>query len=210
MLSFGLLNWLSSDQGVMTVLAQNSLLGIGLIAAVIFFETGLVVLPFLPGDSLLFATGAFLGVSGVSPVVAIVLIALAAVAGDATNYLIGRSQVGQLLVKRGWVKPQHLAKTRNYFDRYGGLTVMVGRFVPIVRTVAPFLAGLSGMCPRRFAFFNVLGAMIWCTSLIMAGFWLGQVPWVKDHLAWMSIGIVVMSMLPVLAHFTPGLKKIEG
>ena len=144
------------------------------------------------------------------PVVAIALVTLAAVAGDATNYRIGRSQVGQLLVKRGWVKPHHLAKTREYFDRYGGSTVMVGRFVPIVRTVAPFLAGFSGMCPRRFAVFNVLGAMIWCVSLIMAGFWLGQVPWVKDHLAWMSIGIVVVSMLPVLAHFTPGLKKVEG
>ncbi|HAL36673.1 MAG TPA: alkaline phosphatase [Polaromonas sp.] len=210
MISSGLLSWLGSDQGMMNLLAQNWLLGIGVIAAIIFFETGLVILPFLPGDSLLFATGTFLGLSGISPFVAIALITLAAVAGDGANFAIGRSRVGQYLVRRAWIKPRHLTKTRAYFDRFGSPTVTIGRFVPVVRTVAPFMAGLSGMCPRRFAFYNVIGAIVWCSCLIMAGFWLGQVPWVKDHLTWMSIGIVATSIIPVLAHLTPRLNKSLG
>ena len=86
----------------------------------------------------------------------------------------------------------------------------IGRFVPVVRTIAPFMAGLSGMCARRFAFYNVMGALVWCSSLTMAGFWLGHVLWIKDHVAWMSIGIIALSMIPLLTHFSPQLKKIRG
>jgi len=209
MFSVGLLAWLSNDQGLMMTLSHNWLLGIAVVSAIIFCETGLVVLPFLPGDSLLFATGAFLGVSGISPVVAILLISLAAITGDSINFMIGRSRFGQLLLTRGWVKKHHLAKTRDFFDRYGGPTVTVGRFVPIVRTVAPFMAGLSGMDSRRFATYNVVGAVVWCTVLILAGVWLGKVPWVKDHLSWVSIGIVLVSILPVLGHLIAKPKPIE-
>lgn len=209
MLSAGLIAWLGSDQGLMQLLAHNWLLGIAVVAAVIFCETGFVVMPFLPGDSLLFATGAVLGVSGIGPASAIALITLAAIAGDGANFMMGRSRIGQWLLQRGWVKPRHLVMTRDYFDRYGGPTVTLGRFVPVVRTVAPFMAGLSGMCPRRFAFYNVLGAVVWCSSLLLAGYWLGTVPWVKDHLTWMSTGILVLSILPVLVHFLPKTKKIE-
>lgn len=131
-------------------------------------------------------------------------------AGDSANFAIGRSRVGKFLVKRDWIKPHHLAKTRDYFDRFGGPALTIGRFVPVVRTIAPFMAGLSGMCPHRFAFFNVIGALVWCSSLIMAGYWLGHVPWIKAHMSWMSIGIVVLSMVPVLAHFSPRLKKVQG
>ncbi len=210
MISSTVLSGLGSDQGLMNLLAQNWLIGIGIIAVVVFCETGLVVMPFLPGDSLLFASGTFMGLSSMSPAPAIALITLAAVAGDGVNFAIGRSRVGQYLVKRGWIKPQHLCKTRSYFDRYGGATVTVGRFVPVVRTVAPFLAGLSGMDTGRFVFYNVLGAILWCSSLIMAGFYLGQIAWVKDHLTLMSMGIVALSLIPVAAHLTPSLKKVQG
>jgi len=210
MISTALLGWLGSDQNLMLLLSQNWIWGIALVATVIFCETGLVVLPFLPGDSLLFATGAFLGMSAMSPLVSILVISLAAVAGDSANFAIGRSRVGQYLLKSAWIKPHHLVKTCAYFDRFGGPTVTIGRFVPVVRTIAPFMAGLSGMCPRRFAFFNVMGALVWCGSLIMAGFWLGQVPWIKGHMAWMSIGIVTLSMIPALAHFSPRFKKVQG
>ena len=210
MISTGLLSWLGSDQNVMLLLSQNWMWGIALVSTVIFCETGLVVLPFLPGDSLLFATGAFLGMSAMSPLVSIFVITLAAVAGDSVNFAMGRSRVGQYLLKRAWIKPHHLVKTRAYFDQFGGPTVTIGRFVPVVRTIAPFMAGLSGMCPRRFAFFNVIGALVWSGSLIMAGFWLGHVPWIKGHMAWMSIGVVALSMVPVLAHLSPRLTKIRG
>jgi len=209
MFSVGMLTWLSSDQGLMLMLSNNWLLGVALVSAIIFCETGLVVLPFLPGDSLLFATGAFLGVSGISPAVAIVMISFAAIAGDGVNFAIGCSRFGQLLLTRGWIRPHHLAKTRDYFDRYGGPTVTVGRFVPIVRTVAPFMAGLSGMDSSRFMIYNILGAVVWCTLLILAGVWLGKVPWVKDHLSWVSIGIVLISILPVLGHLIAKPKPIE-
>ncbi|MDR3369762.1 VTT domain-containing protein [Rhodoferax sp.] len=209
MITTGLLSWFGSDQGMMTLLAQNWLFGVALIAAVIFCETGLVILPFLPGDTLLFACGTFLGISGMSPALTIAMITLTAVARDSTNYAIGRSRIGQFLVRRGWIKPSHLAQTKAYFNRFGGSTVTIGRFVPLVRTVAPFMAGLSGMCPKRFLFYNVIGALVWCASLIMAGFWFGQMPWVQAHLTWMSMGIVALSMLPVVAHLRPQIKKIS-
>ena len=137
MLSAGLLNWFTSDQGLMAVLAQNWLLGTLVIAAIIFVETGLVVMPFLPGDSLLFAAGAFLGISGLPLLPSMLTFTFAAVAGDAANYAIGRSSLGQQIASRGWVKPHHLEQTRSWFDRFGGPTITIGRFIPIVRTVAP-------------------------------------------------------------------------
>jgi|ERR1700674_3821160 len=210
MLSTGLLSWLSNDQHIMSVMAQNWLYGLLIVAGIVFLETGLVIFPFLPGDSLLFATGAFLGIIGISPIWAILLIGLAAVLGDSTNYLIGRSVIGQQFIRRGWVKPHHINKTRTYIDRFGASTVTVGRFVPIVRTVAPFLAGLCGMCPRRFALYNVLGAALWCSSLILSGFWLGGLSWVREHMSWLSLGIVTISLLPMLFQLKCGTVATEG
>lgn len=200
MLSGGLLNWLSGDQHLMTLMAQNWLFGVLAVAAIVFLETGLVVLPFLPGDSLLFATGAFLGVSGISPLAAILIIAVAAVLGDGLNYRIGGSVIGRQLLARGWIKPHHLAMTRDYFDRYGAPTITIGRFVPVVRTIAPFMAGLSGMPVRRFAVFNIIGAAMWCTLLLLAGHQLGGIPWVSAHLGVLSAGVIALSLLPVAWH----------
>lgn len=200
MLSTGLLSWFSSNQGLMAVLAQNWLLGTFVIACIIFVETGLVVMPFLPGDSLLFAAGAFLALTGTSPLLPMAIVTLAAIAGDATNYAIGRSAWGQTIVRRGWVKPHHLAQTRAWFDRYGSATITIGRFIPIVRTVAPFLAGLSGMRTRQFAMYNVAGGVLWCSSVMLAGLWLGKIAWVSEHLHWLSVVIVVLSILPVAWH----------
>lgn len=192
--------WLSSEQGLMALLAENWVLGTLTVAGVIFIETGVVIMPFLPGDSLLFATGAFLGLVDVNPAMPLVVITVAAIVGDAVNYSVGRSALGQQIIRRGWVKPHHMAKTQAYFERYGALTITVARFIPIVRTVAPFVAGLSHMHPRKFAAYNVIGAVIWCTSLILAGYWLGTIPWVRSNLHWFSLGIVAISVLPVIAH----------
>ncbi len=200
MIVIDLLHWLTSDQGLLAVLAQNWLLGTSIIALVIFFETGIVVTPFLPGDSLLFAAGACLGVTGISPMLPILFITCAAIVGNWTNYTIARSTLGQQIIRRGWIKPHHLAKTAAYFERFGGMTVSISRFIPIVRTIAPFLAGLSGMNARRFALFNILGAVTWCAGLLTAGFWLGQIPWVRAHLGWVSIGIIILSILPMIIH----------
>lgn len=210
MLPMELPSWLPNDQQIIAMMAENWMGGVLMVAGIVFLETGLVVFPFLPGDSLLFATGACLGVSGVSPTMAILLIGLAAVLGDGTNYLFGRSALGQQLVRRGWVKPHQLDKTRRYFDRFGGSAITIGRFIPIVRTVAPFLAGLTGMCPRRFALYNVLGAAAWCTSLLLAGFWLGRLSWVREHMTWLSMGIVALSLLPMLSQLKRGTVAAGG
>jgi membrane-associated protein len=205
----------SNDQGLIALLAQNWPLGCGLIALVVFLETGLVVLPFLPGDSMLFAAGAFLGLAGLSPLVPVAMVTAAAIAGDGTNYAIGRSPLGQQIVRRGWIKPQHLAKTKHYFDRFGGPTVSIGRFVPIVRTMAPFLAGLSGMCPRRFALYNCLGGVAWCGSLMLGGYWLGSIGWIQQHLGWLSVGMMPTTSLlllgvPVLLRWTKRRQQKAG
>jgi membrane-associated protein len=200
MISSALLSWLGSDQGLMNLLASNWLVGVLIVAAIIFLETGLVIMPFLPGDSLLFATGAFLGINGIQPLWAVLLVTVAAILGDGVNYWVGQSPVGQSLIRRGWIKPQHLARTHDYFDHYGPITVTIGRFVPVIRTIAPFLAGLTGMCPRRFAAYNALGAMVWASALLMAGFWLGGIVWVRDHVGWLSMGIVAASVIPVVFH----------
>ncbi len=200
MFSTALLNWLTSDHGLMAIVQQNWVLGMGLIALVIFCETGLVVMAFLPGDSLLFVTGAFLGISDISPLLPVLMITFGAVLGDSANYLIGQSVVGRTLIRRNWVKPHHLAKTQDWFDRFGGSTIAIGRFVPIVRTVAPFLAGLSGMNTKRFLVYNLLGASAWCGSLLLAGYWLGSIPWVRGHIEWFSMVVVVLSLIPVAVH----------
>jgi membrane-associated protein len=200
MISSAILSWLGSDQGLMNLLASNWLWGLLIVAGIIFLETGLVILPFLPGDSLLFATGAFLGMNGIQPLWAVLLVTTAAILGDGVNYMIGHSAIGQSLIRRGWVKPHHLARTHEYFDRYGPITVTMGRFVPVVRTIAPFLAGLTGMCPRQFAAYNALGAVVWASALLMAGFWLGGIVWVREHVGMLSMGIVAASVIPVLFH----------
>ena len=189
--------WLTSEQGLMALLAQNWVLGTCIIAAINFIETGLVVMPFLPGDSLLFAAGAFLGLAGIDPIVSLAVITAAAIAGDALNYAIASSRWGQKLAHSRWVKPDHLERARSYFARYGAMTITVARFVPIVRTLAPFVAGLSQMPRRTFFAYNVIGGVVWCGSMILAGYWLGSIPWVRTNLHWVSVIIIGLSLIPV-------------
>jgi membrane-associated protein len=210
MLSSLLLGWFTNSQGMADLLTQNWLLGTLVVASVVFCETGLVVMPFLPGDSLLLTTGALLGLTGVSPYAPLMIIGLAAILGDAANYSIGRSRLGHALLSRGWVKQDHVEMARAYFERFGGLTITVGRFIPVVRTVAPFLAGLSDMEPRQFLMFNVLGGVIWCGSVILAGYWLGQVPWIQDNLGWLSVGVVFVALLTLLAQAWRSLKTEQA
>ncbi|WP_454691519.1 DedA family protein [Achromobacter aloeverae] len=197
MITSEILSLVFDSQKLIALMADNWLYGVALVALIVFAETGLVVLPFLPGDSLLFATGTCLGLVGVSPLPGWLLILLAAIAGDFTNYAIGRSAAGQSLLRRGWVKPKHIERTRHYFDRFGPSTITVGRFIPIVRTIAPFLAGLTGMDGRRFAFYNVLGGLIWTSLLVLGGYWLGRIEWVRQHMQWIMLGIVLASLAPV-------------
>lgn len=200
MVSSWLFHLFATDEVFRQLLVQHWFAGVVLVALVVFVETGLVVFPFLPGDSLLFASGAFLGAAGISPLPALVLTALAAVLGDSVNYRVGLSLGRKLLLRLHWVKPRHVARTEAFFERFGGFAVVAGRFVPIVRTLTPFLAGVSRMPYHRFIVFNVLGGVGWVSLFLGAGFWLGSIEWVRLHLSLLTMLIVLGSLLPVIHH----------
>lgn len=163
---------------------------------VIFAETGLVVTPFLPGDSLLFVAGTLAAAGGMDPVLLMVLLCIAAIAGDSVNYAVGR-HVGERLVRGGrFVRQEHIDRTHAFFEKYGGKTIVIARFVPIVRTFAPFVAGMGAMDYGRFLFFNVTGGILWVVSLTTAGYFFGNLPIVKNNLSLVIVGIIIASIMP--------------
>jgi membrane-associated protein len=180
----------------------------GLLFVVVFAETGCVITPFLPGDSLLFAAGALAGVGILDPAWTALLLFSAAVLGDAVNYSVGR-RIGPKIFHAtdhaGWfhrlLNREHLAKAHAFFERYGGRAVVLGRFVPIVRTFVPFVAGAAQMSRSSFVFYNFAGAAAWVVLCFGAGLAFGNVPIVKDNFALVTIGIVFVSILPMLIEF---------
>lgn len=174
-----------------------------LLFVVIFAETGLVVFPFLPGDSLLFIAGTVVAAAGLNVHALVVVLAVAAILGDSLNYAIGR-YVGPKVFSRPdsrWIRQEHLRRTQAFYERYGGVTIVIGRFIPIIRTFAPFLAGVAQMHYGRFLAYNVVGGVLWIGSLVYAGFLFGNIPWVKDNLALLVVAIVVVSLIPAFATF---------
>ena len=174
-----------------------------LLFLVIFAETGLVVFPFLPGDSILFIAGTVVASAGLDIHVLVLILAAAAILGDTVNYSIGHYIGPRVFDKPDsrWFKQEHLRRTQAFYDRYGGFTIIVARFVPIIRTFAPFLAGVAGMSYRRFLSFNVIGGVAWIASLCYAGYLFGNVPWVKDNLEKIVLGIIVVSLIPVVTAY---------
>jgi membrane-associated protein len=168
---------------------------------IIFAETGLVVTPFLPGDSLIFAVGAVAAnpQSGLNLWIAAAVMVVAAILGDTVNYSIGRF-AGQFLARRfpRIIRPEYLEKTHRFFETYGGKTVILARFVPIVRTFAPFVAGMGAMDYRRFMSFNVVGGVAWVVLILPAGWFLGQFEFVKKRFELIVLGIIFISLLPMV------------
>ncbi len=169
---------------------------------IIFCETGLVVTPFLPGDSLLFAAGALTAQGAMSIVPLYALLLVAAVAGDQLNYWIG-SKVGVHAFdgRFRFLKQQHLERTQHFFKRYGGKTIVIARFIPIVRTYAPFVAGAGGMEYGRFVVFNVAGAFFWITLFLLGGYFFGNIPIVQDNFGLVVIAIIFVSVLPPIIEY---------
>jgi membrane-associated protein len=164
---------------------------------IVFAETGFIVTPFLPGDSLLFAAGAFAGMGKLALAPLAATFASAAVLGDALNYAIGQ-RLGAAAIARRWIKPQHVAQTERYYEKYGAKTIVLARFVPIVRTFAPFVAGVGSMNYRTFALYNVGGALLWTFLFVGAGALFGNLPAVKSNFKLVVVGIIVVSVIPVL------------
>ncbi|MCF5197449.1 DedA family protein [Pseudomonas syringae] len=168
---------------------------------VIFCETGLVIMPFLPGDSLLFIAGAVAaGGGGMDPVLLAGLLMLAAILGDSTNYVIGRT-VGEKLFSNSSsriFRRDYLLRTQNFYARHGGKTVTLARFLPIIRTFAPFVAGVGRMSYPRFVGFSVLGSVLWVGSLVTLGFFFGNVPFIKHNLTFLVLAIILLSLVPMV------------
>ncbi len=171
-----------------------------LLFAVVFAETGLVVTPFLPGDSLLFAVGAITALPGtpVELVPVCVLLIVAGILGDAVNYSVGRRLGPKVFNSETsvWLNKQHLLRAQAFYEKYGGKTIIFARFVPIVRTFAPFVAGIGHMTYRRFATFNVVGAFAWVLIFVVLGHFCGNLPAVRKNFQYVILGIIVLSVLP--------------
>jgi membrane-associated protein len=196
-----LIDWiLHLDTHLAALASAHGVLVYGVLFGVIFVETGVVVLPFLPGDSLLFVTGA-LAAQGSFPLPIVVpLLIVAAIAGDAMNFAAGGIMRRQAVDthRLRFIKADYIERTEAFFDQHGKKTIVLARFVPIVRTLAPFVAALSNMPYKAFFSYNVIGAVAWVSALIGAGYAFGSVAWVGEHLTLVLLGIVALSILPGL------------
>ena len=170
---------------------------------IIFSETGMVIFPFLPGDSLLFVAGALCGIGALDLYILLPLLMLAAFTGDNTNYWTGRL-IGKRLVRTGnsrFLKHEHLEKTHAFYKKHGGKTIIFARFLPIVRTFAPFVAGVGRMYYRLFVMFSIIGGIVWVAFFVIGGFFLGNIPVIKNNLTLMVLVIVFISLAPAMLEF---------
>jgi membrane-associated protein len=171
--------------------------------AIIFSETGFVVTPFLPGDSLLFVAGAIAASGSMNVHLLALLLVVAAVLGNSVNYAIGRWLGKKFFTDAGsrWLNPKHLETAHAFYERHGGKAVVISRFLPIVRTYIPFVAGMAAMDARQYTAYNVAGGVLWVGSLLYAGFFFGNIPWIKGNLTAIIVGIIVVSLLPLVYAF---------
>ena len=191
------------DAHLLVLVQQYGVWIYAILFAIIFAETGLVVAPFLPGDSLLFVIGALCGMGSLQLQVALPLLILAAFMGDNTNYWVGRLLGLRLLnyPNQRWIKHEHLEKTHAFYAKHGGKTVIFARFLPIIRTFAPFVAGIGTMNYRLYLMFSILGGVAWIGSLMLAGFFFGNIPVIKNNLTLMIVGIIFISFIPAILEY---------
>ena len=198
--------FLHLDDKLFTIINDYGTTTYVILFLIIFVETGLVIWPFLPGDSLLFAAGAFAGAGLLNIALIIVLLFVAAFLGDTVNYFIGKKlglRILQKKLKSGkqLVKQEYIDKTHEFYDKHGPKTIILARFVPIVRTFAPFVAGIGEMNYKKFISYNIIGGAIWVTGLSLLGFFFGNLPIVKENFEMVILGIIFVSVLPIIIEF---------
>ena len=199
------------DKYLGEVIAQYGTLVYIVLSGIVFGETGLVVLPFLPGDTLLFIAGAFCASGAMNVWLLMALLITAAVAGNTVNYWIG-SAIGQRVFTQDyrWIDKAALQKTHSFYEKHGGKTIILSRFIPIVRTFAPFVAGVSDMTFAKFQFYNITGAVLWVVSLVSAGYFFGNIPAVRQHLTTIVLIGVAAAVLPLLlGALWKGMRKLR-
>lgn len=186
------------DQHLASFVASYGALVYGLLFLVVFVETGVVVMPLLPGDSLLFAAGALAAIGSMNPWLVAFILMLAAISGDSSNYLIGNRFGRRLIQQTRYIKPEYLHRTEHFFATHGGKTVIFARFVPIVRTFAPFVAGMGAMRYRRFLSFSVVGTVCWVSLFVSLGYFFGNLPMVRKNFTLVIFAIIGISFMPML------------
>lgn len=200
--------FLNVDEVLIALVAQHGKKVYALLFAIIFAETGLVVTPFLPGDSLLFAAGAIAATGGLNVYVTMLVLWVASVLGDAVNYSVGHYIGPRVFRPEGrtgrlekLLNPKHLERTHEFFEKYGGKAVVLARFVPIVRTFIPFVAGAGSMTYGKFAFYNVTGGALWVIVCVGAGYLFGNIPIVRENFELVILAIIGVSVLPMVVEF---------
>jgi membrane-associated protein len=189
--------FLHLDTHLSAIITQYGVWTYGLLFVVIFVETGLVVTPFLPGDSLIFAAGTFAALGSLNVWLLFVLLAAAAVLGDTVNYWIGHYLGGRAYSIK-WIKREYLDRTQQFFDKYGRKTIFLARFVPIVRTFAPFVAGIGNMSYPAFISYNIFGGITWVALFTFAGYFFGNISLIRQHFSLVVMAIVLISIVPMV------------
>jgi membrane-associated protein len=206
--------FLHLDQHLRELVQMMGLWTYAVLFGVVFAETGLIVLPFLPGDSLLFAVGALCAIpdTGLNLWVLIGLLFAAAVLGDAVNYSVGRHFGPKIFKKESgiFLNKEHLLKTKKFYDKHGGKTIIIARFIPIIRTFAPFVAGIGHMNYLRFASYNVVGAFFWVFPFMVMGYFFGNLPTVQKNFHYVILGIMVLSVMPAVIEFMKARSEAKG
>jgi membrane-associated protein len=199
---------LELDQHLLKLVADYGALVYGVLFGIIFAETGFVVTPFLPGDSLLFAAGSIAGAGSLNVWYVFILTFIAAVIGDTVNYWIGNF-VGPVVFRKDYkfLNKEHLKKTQKFYDKHGGKTIVLARFIPIVRTFAPFVAGVGTMDYQRFIIFNVLGAFLWTSIFVFGGYFFGTIPFVQHNFEIVIIAIIILSVVPIIIEWVKGKRE---
>ena len=191
------------DKYLDSIIRSYGTLTYGILFLIIFCETGLVVTPILPGDSLLFATGTFAALGSLDVGLIIILLSIAAIAGDTVNYWIGYLVGPKVFSKEKsrLFNKEYLDRTHHFYQKYGGKTIIIARFIPIIRTFAPFVAGIGRMTYKRFIIYNILGGIGWIVTFVLGGYFFGNIPLVKNNFALIILAIIIISILPAIIEY---------
>jgi membrane-associated protein len=196
------------DKHLNEIISAYGTLTYFILFAIIFAETGLVITPFLPGDSLLFAAGTFAALDSIDVYLLFVLLSIAAILGDTVNYWVGH-YIGPRVFKedRKFIKKEYLEKTHAFYEKYGGKTIIIARFIPIIRTFAPFVAVLGAMTYSKFILYNITGGIVWIGSFLFAGYFFGNIPFVRNNFSLVILAIIIISVIPGVIEFIRHRKK---